>query len=127
MIKHFLSLEWKSFMRSASFGKGLAIKILMAFLALYFIAIFLSMGIILYPGLKKAFPEQDPLAIVNNFLFFWIIGDLVFRFFFQKLPVMSVKPLLTLPVKRSKIVNFVLGKSTTSFFNYVSVFAIIPF
>ena len=127
MIKNFLSLEWKSFFRSANFGKGLAIKILMGFFALYFIAMFLGMGLIMYPGLKKVFPDQDPLFIVNNYLFYWILGDLVFRFFFQKLPIMSVKPLLTLPVKRGKIVNYVLGKSTTSFFNYLSLFAIIPF
>ena len=40
---------------------------------------------------------------------------------------MSVKPLLTLPVKRSKIVNYVLGKSAVSFFNFLPLFAIIPF
>ena len=127
MIKNFLSLEWKSFFRSANFGKGLAIKILMVFLALYFIAIFLGMGVVLYPGLKKAFPEKDPLTIVNSMLFYWIIGDLVFRFFFQKLPVMAVKPLLLLPIKRKEIVNYVLGKSVTSFFNLLPLFAIIPF
>ena len=127
MIKRFLSLEWNSFYRSANFGKGIAIKIVMGFLALYFIVLFLGMGIVLYPGLKKAFPDQDPLHIVNNFLFYWIIGDLVFRFFFQKLPVMTVKPLLILPVKRRKIVNYVLGKSTTSFFNFLPLFAFVPF
>ncbi|MFD0990571.1 DUF5687 family protein [Mariniflexile jejuense] len=127
MIKQFLSLEWKSFFRSASFGKGIAIKILMGFLALYFIAMFLGMGLILYPALKKMYPEQDPLKIVNSFLFYWVIADLVFRFFFQKLPVMVVKPLLTLPIKRRRIVNFVLGKSTTSFFNFLPLFAFVPF
>ena len=127
MINYFLSLEWKSFLRSASFGKGLAIKILMGFLSLYFIGIFLSMGVFLYPGLKKAFPDSDPLIILNNFLFYWILGDLVFRFFFQKLPVMVVKPLLIIPIKRSKIVNYVLGKSALSFFNFLPLFAIIPF
>jgi hypothetical protein len=127
MIKHFLSLEWKAFFRSASFGKSLGIKIFMGFLALYFIAMFLGLGLVLYPGLKKAFPDSDPLLIVNSYLFYWILSDLVMRFFFQKLPVMIVKPLLTLPVKRSKIVNYVLGKSALSFFNFLPLFAIIPF
>ncbi|MBP0902840.1 DUF5687 family protein [Mariniflexile gromovii] len=127
MIKNFLNLEWKSFFRSASFGKGLAIKILMVFLALYFISLFLGLGIVLYPALKKAFPDQNPLTIVNSVLFYWIIGDLVFRFFFQKLPVVIVKPLLVLPIKRRNIVNYVLGKSVTSFFNFLPLFAIIPF
>ncbi|MCK7589548.1 DUF5687 family protein [Subsaxibacter sp. CAU 1640] len=127
MIKHFLNLEWKQFFRSATMGKSLALKILMGFFAIYFMASFLILGVALYPGLKKAFPEKDPFIIVNGFVFFWILGDLMIRFFFQKLPVMSVKPLLTLPIKRSSVVNFVLGKSMLSFFNFLPLFAVIPF
>jgi Family of unknown function (DUF5687) len=127
MVKQFLSLEWKSFLRSTSFGKSLGVKIFMGFIALYFIAIFLAMGLFLYPGLKQAFPDKDPLVIVNSMLFYWFLADLIFRFFFQKLPVMSVKPLLQLPIKRRHIVNFVLGKSALSFFNFLPLFAIVPF
>ena len=127
MIKHFISLEWKQFFRSASFGKGIALKILMIFLALYFTLTFLAIGLALYHILKKAFPEKDPFIIVNGFIFYWIIFDLLIRFFFQKLPVMSVKPLLTLPIKRSKMVHYVLGKSALSFFNFLPLFAIVPF
>ena len=127
MIKHFLRLEWKQFFRSASFGKGVALKILMLFLAIYFIVSFLALGLALFPLLKKIFPERDPFIIINDFIFYWILVDLLIRFFFQKLPVMSVKPLLTLPIKRGKIVNFVLGKSAISFFNFLPLFAIVPF
>lgn len=127
MLKYFLSLEWKSYIRSASFGKSIGIKIFMGLLALYFMVIFLAMGIFLYPALKKTIPDADPLLIVNKVLFYWILADLVFRFFFQKLPVMAVKPLLTLPIKRNKIVNYVLGKSALSFFNFLPLFAVIPF
>lgn len=127
MVKHFLSLEWKSFLRSTSFGKSLGITIFMGFISLYFIILFLGMGLLLYPGLKEAFPDKDPLFIVNSLLFYWILADLIFRFFFQKLPVMSVKPLLQLPIKRRNIVNFVLGKSALSFFNFLPLFAIVPF
>ena len=127
MIKHFLRLEWKQYFRSSYWQKNLLINILMVFLALYFVAIFLIMGLSLYPILKKLYPDDDPFIIANGFVFFWFLGDLFIRFFFQKLPVMSVKPLLTLPIKRSKIVNYVLGKSGFSFFNFLPLFAVIPF
>lgn len=127
MIQRFLDLEWKQFTRSASFGKSVALKIVMVFFALYFIAMFLIVGIAMFPLLKKVFPERDPFVVFNGLIFFWILGDLVIRFFFQKLPVMSVKPLLTLPIKRSKVVNFVLGKSALSFFNFLPLFTIVPF
>ena len=127
MIKKILQLEWKQFFRSSYWQKSIAINILLAFLGLYFILVFLSLGISLYPVLKKKFPESDPLLMVNNFLFYWFLADLIMRFFLQKLPVMNVKPLLVLPVKRNKIVHYVLNKSVLSFFNFLPLFAIIPF
>jgi hypothetical protein len=127
MIKHFLNLEWKQYFRSSYWQKNILLNILLVFLALYFVAMFLLMGVAMYPLLKKFFPEQDPFIVFNGFLFYWILGDLFVRFFFQKLPVMSVKPLLTLPIKRKTVVNFVLGKSALSFFNFLPLFAIVPF
>ena len=127
MIKHFLNLEWKQYFRSSYWQKNIAINILMVFFALYFVAMFLGLGFGLLFILKEMYPEQDPFVVANGFLFYWIIGDLLMRFFLQKLPVMSVKPLLTLPIKRSTVVNYVLGKSALSFFNFLPLFAIIPF
>lgn len=127
MIKHFLNLEWKQYFRSSYWQKNILLNILLVFVALYFIAMFLLMGVAMYPLLKKFFPDEDPFIVFNSFLFFWILGDLFVRFFFQKLPVMSVKPLLTLPIKHKTVVNFVLGKSALSFFNFLPLFAIVPF
>ena len=127
MISHFLNLEWKQFFRSSYWQKSVALNILMVFLALYFILMFLGLGFGLYPILKKQFPESDPLIMVNSFLFYWFLGDMMLRFFMQKLPVMNIKPLLTLPIKRSKILHYVLGKSVISFFNFLPLFAVIPF
>lgn len=127
MIKHFLNFEWKQFFRSTYWQKSIALNILLGFFALYFILVFLALGFGLFHILKKQFPEQDPFLVLNGFLFYWFLGDLMMRFFLQKLPIMSVKPLLVLPLKRSKIVNYVLGKSVLSFFNFLPLFAIIPF
>ena len=112
MIKHFINLEWKSFFRSASLGKSIAIKIFMGFMAFWMILMFLGLGFLMNDILKETYPGLDPLTAFNGLLFFWIIGDLLIRFFFQKLPVMSVKPLLMLPIKRKSVVNFVLRKSS---------------
>jgi Family of unknown function (DUF5687) len=127
MIKRLLSLEWKQYFRSPYWQRSIGLKIVMGFFALYFIAVFLFLGFFLFKIIEETFPNQDPFVIVTGFLFYWILIDLMMRFFFQKLPVMSVKPLLTLPIKRSQIVNYVLGKSVLSFFNFLPLFAIIPF
>lgn len=127
MIKQFINLEWKQFFRSSNWQKSIAINVFMVFIAIYFMAMFLIMGVALYPVLNEVYPEQSPFISLNKFIFYWVIADLLMRFFFQKLPVMSVKPLLTLPIKRSKVVHYVLGKSGISFFNFLPLFAIIPF
>ena len=127
MISHFLKLEWKQFTRSAAFGKSIALKILMGFFALYFILTFLAIGVGGYFILKKQFPDSDPLQLVNSYLLFAILGDLIFRYLMQKLPIMNIKPLLILPIKKSTLVHYVLGKSSFSFFNILGLFFYIPF
>jgi hypothetical protein len=127
MILHFLKLEWKQFFRSASFGKSIGLKILMGFFALYILVVFLSLGIGGYFYLEKEYPTKDPFVIVNQFLIFMIISDLIFRYLMQKIPVMDIKPMLVLPIKKSMLVNYVLAKSVFSFFNLGSIFLYIPF
>ena len=105
----------------------MGLNLLMAFLALYFMLTFLALGISLFPILDKQFPDEDPLLLLNGFLFYWFLADLLMRFFLQKLPVMNIKPLLVLPIKRRSILHYVLGKSAVSFFNFLPLFAVIPF
>ncbi len=127
MIKHFINFEWKQYFRSMFWQKGIAIKIIMVFFALYFLVSFLALGIGAFFIIKKMFPEADPLQMVNSYLLFAIIGDLIFRYLMQKLPVMNIKPMLILDIKKSKLVHYVLGKSAFSFFNFMSLFFYIPF
>lgn len=127
MIKQFLSLEWKQFSRASYFKKGIAIKILMAILVLYFGGAAVFFGGALFFIIKKMVPDTDPVIVVNNFLIFWFLFDLVFRYFMQQLPVINVKPLMTIPIKRSKVIHFLLGKTALSFFNFFPLFILVPF
>lgn len=127
MISHFLNLEWKQFFRSASFSKSLGAKIFLGFFGLWFAVSFFFLGIGAYYIVKEQFPDTDPLSVVNSFLMYAIVGDLIFRYIMQKLPVMNIKPLLILPIKKSKIVHFILAKSSLSFFNIMGLFFYIPF
>ena len=126
MIKHFISLEWKSFFRSASFKVNLALKILMIFGALYFIAIFAALGAGSYFIIEEKM-KQDPLVVINKFLIFYLVGDLAMRYFLQKMPIVNIKPLLYLPLKKDQVVNFGINKTIISFFNILHAFFFIPF
>ncbi|HNP31913.1 MAG TPA: DUF5687 family protein [Flavobacterium sp.] len=126
MFKHFIYLEWKAFFRSASFATNLALKIIMAFVALYFIVVFSALGIAVFFLIKEEF-KLEPLATVNKYLIYYFVGDLVIRWFLQKMPVTNIKPLLNLPIKRDVIVHFSLGKTIISFFNILHAFFFVPF
>ncbi|QBQ42021.1 DUF5687 family protein [Sphingobacterium psychroaquaticum] len=127
MFRRLFVLEWKAFFRSASLGKGIAMKALLGFFALYFMMIFLSLGLGIHPLLEKYFPGQDPLHIINSYLLVWFAVDLFIRFMMQNLPVMRVKPLLLQEIKRKIIVNYVLIKTLFSFFNLLAFLFFIPF
>ncbi|TVZ56347.1 hypothetical protein OD91_1632 [Lutibacter sp. Hel_I_33_5] len=127
MISKFLNLEWKQYFRSSHWQSGIALKVIMVFFALYLIVSFLAIGVGGYYFIKKMYPEADPLQMVNSYLVFAILGDLIFRYLMQKLPIMNIKPLLFLPIKKSKLVHYVLGKSSFSFFNFMGLFFYIPF
>ena len=127
MFSKFLWLEWKSFLRSASFGKSLGLKILMGFLAIYFAGMFLLLGFALFPMLKKIYPDGDPLKIVNGFALTYFFFEFISRFMLQTLPVLDIKPLLIQPIKKRKVVNFVLLKSLYSFYNILPLLLFLPF
>ncbi len=84
MIKHFLTLEWKSFIRSASFKTNLVFKIFIALAFIYFAGIFAISGVLAFYGLQKA--NLEPLQTVNKFMVYYLFGDMIFRYFFQKIP-----------------------------------------
>lgn len=125
MFKLFLKLEWKAFLRSASFGTNLALKILMAFGAIYLILVFLLIGIGGFYMLQDL--KLDPLKAVNKYLIYYFALDLIVRLLLQKIPVMNIRPLLVLPINRNTIVNFSLGKTILSFFNLIHLFYFVPF
>src|SRR5690606_27674212 len=125
MLKHFLLLEWRSFFRAASFRSGMFLRIVMVLAALYFIGVFTLMGVGLYFILEKM--EMDPFATVNRFILYYLISDLLIRFFLQNTPVMNIRPLLTINTTKNQIVGYSLGKTVLSFFNWVHIFFLLPF
>src|SRR5690606_21350114 len=125
MFKHFFTLQWKSFFRAASLKTNLVLKIFMFFVAIYFITIMVGGGVGTYFFIEEKL-KMDPLQVINKFLLYWFVLDLVVRYFFQKMPVLNIKPLLYLPIKKNRIVTFTLGKTIISFFNIIHAFYFIP-
>tara|TARA_R110002012_G_scaffold263456_2_gene446510 strand:+ start:176756 stop:178162 length:1407 start_codon:yes stop_codon:yes gene_type:complete len=104
----------------------MAIKIVMGFFALYMAVVFIGLGIGVYFIIEEA-NMGDPFDVVNTYIIYYIAFDLAFRYMLQKMPVTNIKPLLYLPIRKSQVVHFSLGKTVLSFFNWSHAFFFIPF
>ncbi|WP_422349638.1 DUF5687 family protein [Flagellimonas sp.] len=127
MFEHFVNLQWKSFFRSSSFGKSLALKIVMICFGLCMIITVVFIGVFLYRILRNIFPQENPMWMLSQFMVYWVLIELFFRYFMQKLPVMDVKPLLSLPIKKSAITHYILGRSGISAYNLMALFLFVPY
>jgi len=122
-----LGLSKKKFFRAPQWELKLAVRILIGFLALYFLVAFLFLGIGLFFILRKEFPEQDPVSIINQWIIFYFGADILARYFLQNPPVTDVKTLLIQPIPKKRIIRGVLLRSLSSIFNWFSVLLLLPF
>ena len=120
-------LSKKKFFRAPQWELKLAIRILIGFLVLYFLAAFLFLGIGIYFIVQKTVPDQNPVFFVNEFLIYYFGIELLIRYFVQNLPITDIKPLLVQPISKNKIVQGVMLRSLGSFFNWIPMVILVPF
>jgi len=125
MFRKFLSLEWKAFTRSASFTGNMVLKIFMI-IGKINLAILFAMGGV---GMFFIFEDErmNPVKTVNKFIIYYFLADLTIRIIFQSIPVMNIRPLLPMPIKRGTIISFIMGKTFVSIFTLLPAFLFIPF
>ena len=127
IISDLIKQNWLKDFRSQSFYKGIAVKILMGFMALYFIGVFLFLGFFLGEILNEASPTLKPLEVFNGVTLYILLGGLMMRFFMMQLNTLNLQIYQSMPIKRATLVNFVLLKPLFSGINYLTLFIIIPF
>jgi len=93
----------------------------------YLIACFVVLGVGVYFFVAETVPTVDPLLTVCRYVSLWFLGDLLFRFFAQKLPVLNSKAFMVVPIKKKTIVHYLLLKSSVSAFNIIPLFFFLPF
>ena len=99
---------------------------------MYSTAVFWA-GYLIFFGTTFAFsfaesvPNMEPYNVMNKGLIFVFALDFLMRFPFQKTPTQEVKPYLLIPIKRNKILDFLLLRSGLDIFNTVWLFMFVPF
>lgn len=125
IIKLFI-LSVKESFRSRFKNKKIIINILIGLLTLYLIASFAFLGFAIPEIILEKTPDIKPLTLINSYMVAYFGADLFSRFMIQSLPVVSIKPLMPLPINKSTIVNYLLIKSKLSVFNLFPFVIFIP-
>jgi hypothetical protein len=126
MNQNLFTLAWRETVRSAYWGKSLATSIGLGFLALYFSANFLFLGIFIPNILAEKFANDDPISKFNSLVLAYLGIDLIIRQLIQKLPTVSFKPLLLQNIRRKTIANYLMVRSLLSLFNLLPFFLFVP-
>ncbi len=97
---------------------------------MYFMAIFWAAYLIFF-GSTFAFAfdggATEAYHVMNSGLIFVLALDFVARFPFQKTPTQEVKPYLLLPIRRNRLIDFLLIRSGLNGFNLIWLFLFVPF
>jgi len=127
MYKWFLSHQWKEMTRSNFWQKSIVINIIIGFFMLIMFSYLVLLGLFIDKILIDIYPEGDVFALFNRGIIYYLGADLFIRFFMYSLPVINIESYLSLPIKKSKILNFILLKSTINIFNVLPLLVFIPF
>jgi Family of unknown function (DUF5687) len=127
MIRNLWGHQWKSFWRSSSSGKGVAIRIFVGLIVLYILSMAVVLGLQLNLIIEKVAPGGDAIHIFCGFLLYYFAVDIIARFFLQDLPTLTIKPYLILPIRRKELIRFLNIRSLFNFFNLLPILLFFPF
>ncbi len=123
----FLRHQWKQFWRGRNLAGSIISKILLGFMALYFLVVAIGLGFFLKELIPKMFPGKNPVSIFNGLIAYYFMVDFVFRIQFQELPTLSISPYLHLPIRKNILVNFLNLRAAFSVFNFIPLLVFLPF
>lgn len=127
MLLTFLSHQWTGFWRSKSKTGTIAAQLLMAFLALYLIAVSILVGYGMEEIIEKLLPGKDVMVVFNGMILYYYALEFLLRMQLQELPTLAVVPYLHLNIPKQKLVNFLNVSAIFSAFNLLPIFLFFPF
>ena len=117
LTRTLLRHRWKAFFRSPALDQQLVAVFLLGLFVLVIGATLFALGQNLREVLAQLFPGRDPVTIVNGAILYYLLFDLIGRYFVQGTPTASVGPYRHLPIHRSALIRFVLAQVPLTLFN----------
>ncbi|MDZ7771735.1 MAG: DUF5687 family protein [Balneolaceae bacterium] len=111
MIFQLFKLEVLKSVRSVSLSRNVIGGIFLAIIGFFFLINLLFLAFFLDEILVESLGAEQPAVFLNGLLFYYFVFELMVRFFMQKMPVMELEHYLHLPVRRSTLIHYLLGRS----------------
>lgn len=127
MFFELIRLQLLKTFRSTSFARSMGGAILIWFLGIILLSYVLGAGLMLKSIIETMMPDQDPLQVVNSLLLYFFLWELIYRYFFQGLPVVDLESLLHLPIGKGKIMHSLLIRTFFSPLSIISLLLFLPF
>ena len=126
MIFELIRLEFLKSFRSTSFAKSAMLNLLLAFLIVILLSYVLVAGIFLPEIIDNFAAGQDPIVVLNSYLIYFFLGEFMYRYFLQTLPVIELESLLHLPIGKAKIITMLLVRSFISALSVIAILLFLP-
>ncbi len=112
--------------RHPMYDKNRFARFFMYFGAVFWGGYLVFFGVMMAKALSTA-SHTEAYHLLNSALVFILTLDFLIRFPFQKTATQEIRPYLLLPVKRRRIIDFLLIRSGLSGFNLIWLFFFVPF
>ena len=122
-----IRLQYLKSIRSTSFAKSALATGFLVFVALLLLSYVFFAGLFLGRIIDMLAEGKEPIAFLNSLLIYFFLGEFMYRYFVQKLPVVDLESLLHLPIWKKKIVSVLLLRSFLSPLNVIALLLFLPF
>lgn len=126
MFFKLLKLQLLKAVRSVSLGRKLVAGIVLGLFGLIILLNILALGIGLPFVVEQVTGRQDVISVLNSWLIYFFLMEMMYRFFLQKMTVIELEHYLHLPIGRNKIIHFLLARSFFSPFNLIVLLLFVP-
>jgi hypothetical protein len=127
MVAVLLSHGWKKFTRSVSFAKDVATKVFVGIFGFIIVLYSVGLGFALEIIITKVLKQTDSILFLNGILLYYFGFEFIMRYMMQNMPVMDIQPYLHLPMKKSKMIHYLLVRSLVHVLNFLPWLIFTPF
>jgi len=117
----------KSLIRNIRFDVNFVLRIMSILSFVYVCFIIFYFGLHFESFFHMFSPDLDPVDSFNSILIYLFLTGILLLYFFQKKISRDMIPYLHLPIKRCKIISYILVLTLCNFFNFGFLLFIIPF